>query len=136
LRGNYSAHIYTYLTVTDVAVDFEPCADPTVDVVGEWIGVYSCTNFGTGVPETVDEPINLTISKNADGSYHYEDGVAVYDGHLCGDKFTDSDDEYYTESGIFVFSSSTSSTKTSLWSSIPLGLSGGTCVDTLQKAQS
>jgi len=130
--------IDAYLTVTDVAVDFEPCVDPTVDVVGEWTGVYSCTNFGTGVPDAVDEPINLTISKNADGSYHYEDGVAVYDGHLCGDKFkfTGGDDEYYTESGTFVFSSSTSSTKTSVWNSIPPGLSGGTCVDTLEKIQS
>jgi hypothetical protein len=130
--------IDAYLTITGVAVDFEPCAEPTVDVVGEWTGVYSCTNFGTGVPDAVDEPINLTISKNADGSYHYEDGVAEYDGHLCEDKFkfTGGDGDYYTESGTFVFSSSTSSTKTSVWNSIPPGLSGGTCVDTLQKTQS
>ena len=130
--------IDAYLTVSDVAVDFEPCADATVDVVGEWTGVYSCTNFGDGVPDEVAEPISLTITKNADGSYHYEDGIAEYDGHLCGDKlkFTGGSADDYTESGTFVFSSSTSATKTSVWNSVPPGLSGGTCTDTLQKTSS
>ena len=127
--------IDAYLTVTDVAVDFEPCAEPTVDVVGDWSGTYSCENFGEGVPDEVDEPITLTISKNTDGSYHYEDELAAYDGHLCGDKFKFSGGatDYYTESGTFVFTSSTSSTKTSVWNSVEPGVSGGTCIDTLEK---
>ena len=127
--------IDTYLSVTGVAVDFEPCAAPTVDVVGDWTGTYSCTNFGTGVADVVDEPINLTISLNADDSYHYEDDFAKYDGHLCGNKFKFNGGlaGSYTESGTFLFSSNTSSTKTSNWNSIPAGTSGGTCTDTLQK---
>ena len=130
--------IDAYLTVTDIAVDFEPCADATVDIVGEWAGVYSCENFGDGVPDEVDEPISLTISKNADGSYHYEDGIAQYDGHLCGDKlkFSGGSADYYTESGTFVFSNSSSATKTSVWNSIPSGVAGGTCTDTLEKTPS
>lgn len=130
--------IDAYLTVTGVAVDFEPCAEPTVDVVGDWTGTFSCTNFGAGIPDAVDEPIELTITRNADGSYHYEDEVAKYDGHLCGDKFkfTGGVAGDYTESGTLLFSSSTSSTKTSIWNSIPPGLSGGTCTDTLQKTKS
>lgn len=127
--------IDAYLTVTGVAVDFEPCAAPTVDVVGDWSGIFSCTNFGAGVPDAVDEPIDLTITLNADGSYHYEDEIAKYDGHLCGNKFkfTGGLAGDYTESGTFLFSSDTSSTKTSIWNSIPPGISGGTCSDTLQK---
>ena len=130
--------IDAYLTVTDVAVDFEPCAEATVDIVGDWSGVYSCENFGAGVPDEVDEPISLTITKNSDGSYHYEDEIAEYDGHLCGDKFkfTGGSADYYTESGTFVFSSSTSAIKTSVWNSVPPGVSGGTCTDTLEKTPS
>lgn len=105
--------IDAYLTVTGVAVDFEPCATPTVDVVGDWTGTFSCTNFG--IADAVNEPIDLTITRNTDGSYHYEDEIAKYDGHLCGDKFkfTGGLAGSYTESGTFLFSSSTSSTKTS-----------------------
>ena len=130
--------IDAYLTVTDVAVDFESCVAPTVDIVGDWSGVYSCENFGEGVPDEVDEPISLTITKNADGSYHYEDEIAEYDGHLCGDKlkFSGGSADNYTESGTFVFSSSTSATKTSVWNSVPPGVAGGTCTDTLEKTPS
>lgn len=127
--------IDAYLTVTGVAVDFEPCAAPTVDVIGDWTGTFSCTNFGVGIPDAVDELIDLTITLNADGSYHYEDEIAKYDGHLCGDKFrfTGGVAGDFTESGALLFSSSTSATKTSTWNSIPSGTSGGTCSDTLQK---
>jgi hypothetical protein len=125
--------IDAYLTVTDVAVDFEPCAAPTVEVLGHWSGTFSCTNFGE--VDAVMEPIDLDITLNSDGSYHYEDSEAAYNGHLCGNtfKFTGGDGSSYTESGTLVFSSSTAATKTSHWNSIPPGNSGGTCSDTLEK---
>jgi hypothetical protein len=104
---------------TDVAVDFEPCATPSLDIEGKWTGTFQCTNFGT----TSDplQPIDLVISRNADGSYHYEDSVAEYDGQLCGNKFKFRGGAVgdYTESGTFLFSSSSSSTRSSNWNGIP-----------------
>lgn len=125
--------INAFLTVTGVAVDLEDCAAPTVTIANtDWSGTYTCDNFGAG-----DEggDVDLTITRNQDGSYHYTDGSAEYDGHLCGNKFKFSGGvaSSYTESGTLVFSSNTAATKTSTWNSIPPGFSGGNCSDTLER---
>lgn len=123
-----------FFTVTDVVVDFEECAAPTVDIVGTWTGTYQCDNFG--IPDDPIQPITLTITQNSDGSFRYiDDGNAIYDGHLCGDvfKFNGGMAGSFTESGTLRFSSSSSATKSSRWNSIPAGTQGGTCTDTLQK---
>ncbi|MGE0372513.1 MAG: hypothetical protein AB7Q01_11560 [Gammaproteobacteria bacterium] len=126
--------INAYLTVTGVVVDLEDCAAPTVSIADtDWSGTYTCDNFGTG-----DEggDVDLTITRNQDGSYHYfDDGGAEYDGHLCGNRFRFSGglSGSYTESGTLVFSSNTAATKTSTWNGIPPGFSGGNCSDTLEK---
>jgi hypothetical protein len=125
--------IDAYLTVTGVFVDFEPCTEPSDDIVGDWEGTYQCTNFGTG-----DDPagsfVSLSITQNSDGSYRYtDDGGAVYNGHLCGNKFKFNGGitDYYTESGTMVVSGS-SATKTSNWLDVS-GIVGGNCSDVLQK---
>ncbi len=126
--------IDAYVTVSDIAVDFQQCNDSSLDIVGTWNGTYECTNFGTD--DDPLQPINLTITRNTDGSYRYvDDGGAVYNGHLCGNKFKHSGGlaGSYTESGTLVFSDSASATKTSTWSSVPAGMSGGNCADTLEK---
>lgn len=126
--------INAYLTVTGVVVDFEDCAAPTVNVANtEWSGTYTCDNFGVG-----DEGggVDLTITRNQDGSYHYvDDGGAEYDGHLCGNKFKFSGGlvSSYTESGTLVFSSNTAATKTSTWTGLQPGTVGGNCSDTLER---
>ncbi len=126
--------IDAYLSVTDVSVDLEPCDETPVaesDFLGTWTGYYDCTNFGTS--DAVDLPIALTITKNPDGSYHYEGSIGVFDGHLCGNKFKFNGGEAgsYTESGTFTVNGDGTATKTARWNSIPLGTSGGECFDEL-----
>jgi len=126
--------IDAYLNVSNVAVDFQPCQQSTVDITGSWSGTFQCTPF-FGLPET-PAPITLHISQNNDGSYHYEDSEAKYDGHLCGNKykFKGGAEGFYTESGTLTFSSSTSATKSSMYIYDYEGASGGgTCSDTLEK---
>ena len=122
-----------YLTVASIAVDFEDCAKPTVNIVGTWEGTYQCNDTGDGTSEWL--PISLVITKNKDGSYHYEDGVAAYDGNLCGNKFKHKGGlpGSYTESGTFVFTSSTEATKSSTWFSATEPGVYGTCKDKLTK---
>jgi hypothetical protein len=126
--------IDAYLTATGVVVDFEPCAKPTVDIVGNWSGTYQCTNFGVG-----DDPagsfVSLTVTKNSDGSYQYsDDGGAIYNGHLCGDKFKYNGGVSgdYTESGTMIVDGK-SATKTSNWLTVSGNAVGGSCSDVLQK---
>ncbi|MBI5664172.1 MAG: hypothetical protein HZC49_03635 [Nitrospirae bacterium] len=120
------------INVNNVAVEMSICEEAPADIVGTWTGTYSCTNFGTG---NDGGPIALTISQNKDGSYHYEDGSAVYNGHLCGNvfKFNGGVSGLYTESGTFVLNSDGTASKTSTWNSIPPGVTGGNCTDALHK---
>jgi len=124
-----------YLTVTGIEVDFEPCASPTVSIADTtWEGIFHCTNFGTSSTPPEGEFISLDITKNPDGSYHYNDGVADFNGHLCGNKFKfNGSGVDYTESGTLVFSSDTKAEKTAIWNSIPPGPSGGSCTDMLDR---
>ena len=126
--------IAAYLTVTGVDIDFKQCDEATVVIANtSWSGSYQCQNFGT----TSDGgQIDLSIIRNQDGSYQYTDGSgAVYDGHLCGNrfKFNGGVVDSYTESGTLVFSSNTVAIKSSIWNSIPAGVSGGKCSDTLNR---
>lgn len=127
--------INAYLTIPDVAVNFKACAQPTVSIENSvWSGEYQCTNFGS--PDDPLQSISLEIFKNSDGSYEYIDNEgAIYTGHLCGNslKFNGGEINSYTESGTLKFSSNTTATKTSIWNSIPPGLEGGNCSDTLQR---
>lgn len=124
--------IDAYLTVTGVVVDYEDCAEPTVNIANsDWVGTYSCENFGVGNEEG---DVAITITRNQDGSYHYTDeSGAEYDGHLCGNKFKFSGGlaSSDTESGTLVFPSNTTAQKTSTWNSIPPGFSGGRCADSM-----
>ncbi len=132
-----------YLTVSDVVVDVTPCdLQPPADedVLGNWTGTYDCDNWGTS--DSVHETINLIISKNPDGSYHYEDfdqfggtPEGIYDGHFCGNtfKFKGGQQNIYTESGTFVLQGRGAATKTSTWNTIPPGFEGGYCTDSLNK---
>lgn len=128
--------IDAYLNVSDVSVDLIPCDLPPAqdtDILGTWTGTYQCTNFGT--PDE-QGPIELTITKNADGSYHYTDHLgAAYDGHLCGNnfKFNGGVPGSYTESGTLILNSDGTGSKTSIWNSIPPGIMGGNCTDSLNK---
>lgn len=91
-----------YVTVPEVVVDFQPCAPPASNIVGNWSGTYQCDNFGT--PDD-GGTVSLNITQNADGSYHYVDeGGAGYDGHICGNKFKFKGGKtgLYTESGTLV----------------------------------
>ena len=125
--------IDAFLNVTDVEVDFALCEPPASNYVGDWAGTFTCTNFN--VMNDPPTAINLTISDNGDGSFHYDDGTAAYDGHICGTKFkfNGSAPGDYTESGTLQFTSATTATKSSVWNSIPPGGSGGNCSDTLSK---
>ena len=127
--------IDAYLTVSDVAVDLTECDQSQADIIGTWTGTYTCTNFGVG--NEVDLPVTLTISQNDDGSYHYEakGDEAVYDGHLCGNtfKFNGGVEGDYTESGTFVLNDDGTASKTSTWNSIPPGVMGGNCTDSLHQ---
>ncbi len=128
--------IDAFVTLTAMEVEMEPCAEPTVSIAdSSWSGTFQCANFGVAdtPPGTM---VNLTITQNPDGSYHYIDNFgAAYDGHLCGNRF-----QYngllagsYTESGTMVFSSATAATKSSTWNGIPAGAEGGNCSDTLSR---
>jgi hypothetical protein len=123
--------IDVYVTVPGVVVDFQPCAAPTVDLVGSWSGTYQCENSGSP-PES--GTVALAITRNPDGSYHYvDDGGAEYDGHLCGNKFRFKGGKAgsYTESGTLV-ANGNSATKTSLWRN-EFATARGVCSDVLQK---
>jgi len=124
--------IDAYLTINSIAVDFEPCDAPTVDVAGSnWSGTYQCDNFGIGNDSGT---VSMSVTQNPDGSYHYVDeGGAEYNGHLCGNtfKFNGGIPGSYTESGTFSFTSDNTATKSSHWDSIPAGISGGDCSDVL-----
>lgn len=120
-----------YVTVPGVVVDFQPCAPPTVNILGNWSGTYHCDNVNT-LPE--DGTVSLDITQNPDGSYHYvDDGGAEYDGHLCGNKFNFKGIKtgLYTESGTLAVNGN-SATKTSNWRSEST-TSWGRCTDALQK---
>jgi hypothetical protein len=126
--------IDAFLTVSGVVVDFEPCAEPTATIVGDWSGTYQCTNFGVG-----DDPpgslVSLTVTRNDDGSYQYiDEGGAIYNGHLCGNryKFNGGLTDAYTESGTMIVDGN-SATKTSNWLSVSDNTIGGSCSDVLQK---
>ena len=126
--------ITAYLTVTGVEMDIEDCAPPTVEIIGTWSGTFSCDNFG--IPDTPPgTPVSFDVTLNPDGSYHYNDGVADYDGDLCGDtyRFTGGATGDYTESGTMVISGN-SATKTSNWQDVtnPF-LLHGRCYDDLDK---
>ena len=126
-----------YLSVDAFQAEALPCEDPAppdTDVIGSWSGTYTCTNFGT--PSEIDLPITLSISKNSDGSYTYiDDGGSAYTGHFCGNYFRHRGgiSEDYTESGTFWVTGAGTAMKESHWNSIPVGLSGGDCVDNLTK---
>jgi hypothetical protein len=127
--------IDAFLTVSSVPVDFEPCAEPSADIVGVWEGTYQCTNFEGTVTDPPGSFVRLTITKNSDGSHRYEDdGGAVYNGHLCGNKFRFNGglEDAYTESGTMTVVDGSSATKTSIWLNIAKTF-GGTCSDVLQK---
>ena len=125
-----------YLTVDEVEVMAEPCDEtPPADtaVLGSWSGTYTCTNFL--LPDEVNLPITLSISKNLDGSYKYiDDGGAEYDGHFCGDafRFNGGLSADYSESGTFLLESPGRASKKSIWTGVG-GVPGGTCVDDLTK---
>jgi hypothetical protein len=129
--------IDAYLSISGVAVDIEPCAEPSVNIEGgtSWSGTYECDNFG--IPDNPPgTPISLTINQNEDGSYTYiDDSGASFDGHLCGNKlqYNGGVPMEYTESGTLIFSSDTQATKTSTWNSVPPGEVGGSCSDTLSR---
>lgn len=126
--------IDAYLTVTGVFVGFEPCAEPTEDITGDWSGTYQCTNFGVG-NDPAGSLVSLTVTRNTDGSYQYiDDGGAIYNGHLCGNKFKFNGGitDEYTESGTMIVDGN-SATKTSNWLSVSDNTVGGSCSDVLQK---
>lgn len=126
--------INAFLTVSDVAVDFEPCEAATSDIVGDWEGTYQCTSFDGTVTDPPGSYVGLTITKNTDGSYRYEDdGGAIYNGHLCGNRFRFNGglENVYTESGTMTVDGS-NATKSSIWRNIDQTL-GGTCTDVLHK---
>ena len=126
-----------YLSADAFQVEALPCEEPAPaddDVLGSWSGTYTCTNFGTS--SEVDLPITLSIAKNSDGSYTYtDDGGASYTGHFCGNYFRHRGGiaEDYTESGTFWLTGAGTAMKESNWNSIPVGLSGGDCIDNLTK---
>lgn len=126
-----------YVTVDEIALEAESCdLDPLPDgdVLGDWSGYYSCTDVG-GIG-AMDVPITLTISRNSDGSYSYvDDGGATYDGHFCGSEFrhVGGFSADYTESGKLTITGTGTAVKESVWNSIPAGMGGGTCEDTLTK---
>lgn len=124
-----------YLTLTGVELDLEPCEPATVEIAGTtWSGFYSCYDFLGNLDGTPNLPIELNISHVSGNSYHYTDGEAAYDGHLCGNEFRfrggDTGDTY-TESGTLVFTGNTA-TKSSRWQSTTT-TAGGTCADSLQR---
>ncbi|UCB54682.1 MAG: hypothetical protein JSW45_12215 [Thiotrichales bacterium] len=126
--------ITAFLTVTGVAMDIEDCAPPTVDIVGTWTGTFTCDNVG--FPDTPLTDISLDITRNPDGSYHYTDGVADYDGQLCGNKFKFNGGAAgdYNESGSLIVTGN-SGTKTSNWQDVVSPFSiYGRCVDDLTKS--
>ncbi len=126
-----------YVSVAEIAIEAESCdldPLPDADVLGDWSGLYSCTNVGE--PNEVDERITLTIFKNSDGSFRYvDDGTGTYDGYFCGSefRFVGGLAGDYTESGKFIITSQGVAMKESVWNSIPAGFSGGTCIDNLTK---
>jgi hypothetical protein len=126
-----------YVTVDALQVEALPCEDPApadTNVLGSWSGTYTCTNYG--IPSNIDLPITLSIAKNNDGSYTYaDDSGASYDGHFCGDyfRYRGGVSADYTESGTFWLTGTGTAMKESNWNSIPVGLSGGDCVDNLTK---
>ncbi len=126
-----------YVTVDEIAIEAETCdLDPLPDgdVLGDWTGLYSCDNVGE--PNEVDQPIMLTITKNADGSFSYVDDAAVtYDGYFCGSEFRHVGGlpGDYTESGKLTITGAGEAVKESVWNSDPAGFSGGTCSDVLSK---
>jgi hypothetical protein len=126
--------ITAYLTVTGVEMDVEDCAPPTVDIVGTWSGTFWCDNFG--IPDTpADTPVSFDVTLNPDGSYHYYDGVADYDGYLCGNtyRFNGGASGDYTESGTMVVNGNSAS-KTSNWQDVTSPyLIHGRCYDDLNK---
>ena len=137
--GNFEVCLVTtppidaYLTITDVDLEFEPCADPSVDIIGNWSGTYECTNFG--IDDDPQAEVNITITQNTDGSFRYiDDGGAVYNGHLCGNKykFNGGLENTYTESGTMIVDG-INATKTSNWLSVSDNTIGGRCQDNLQK---
>jgi len=126
-----------YVTVDEIALEAATCdLDPLPDgdVLGDWTGLYSCDNVGAA--SEVDQPIMLTIIKNADGSFTYvDDGAATYDGHFCGSEFrhVGGVPGDYTESGKLTITGAGTAVKESVWNSVPAGFSGGTCNDILSK---
>lgn len=126
-----------YLTVGEVEIEATPCEESPpadTDVLGDWSGTYTCTNFGTS--DDVALPISLNIAKNQDGSYRYtDDGGAAYDGHFCGSSFRYKGGvaNSYTESGLFIYLGAGSATKRSAWNSVPAGANGGSCFDDLTR---
>jgi hypothetical protein len=127
--------IDAYLNVSDVSVDLIPCDLPPLEdeyILGTWTGTFQCTNFGISDDQG---SIELTITKNPDGSYHYTSSEgAVYDGHLCGNEIKyNGGGPGFTESGTLVLNSDGTGSKTSTWNSIPPGISGGNCSDILNK---
>ena len=126
-----------YLTVDAFQVEALPCEDPAPadgDVLGSWSGLYTCTNYG--IPDDVDLAITLSIAKNSDGSYTYtDDSGATFNGHFCGDyfRYRGGVAEDYTESGTFWLTGAGTAMKESNWNSVPVGLSGGDCIDNLTK---
>ena len=125
--------INAYLTVSNVAIDLEECNETNVEIANTtWSGTYSCNNFGI---DDIAGNITIDITRNDDGSYHYSDGHADYDGHLCGNKFKHNGGVTgsYTESGTLILNSDGSGSKTSTWNSVPPGSSGGTCTDVLTR---
>lgn len=129
--------VSAYVSINAIEVDIEPCATPTVQIADtRWSGTYSCVNFGT---PNDSGSITLDITQKPDGSYHYSDGDAEYDGHLCGNVFRFNGGGIsgaYTESGTLRFNSDSTATKTSSWNSETLVAAGGDCSDNLTKTVS
>ena len=128
--------IDAYANVSAIEGRVEPCAEPTVDIDGSsWSGSFECNNFGTA-DNPPGSPISLSIKRKANGGYRYvADDGAIYDGHLCANKFrfNGGKDGEYKESGTLVFSNENTAKKTSTWQGLGAGLQGGNCKDSLTR---
>ena len=112
-----------------VSFDLDQCTTPPVNMAGTWQGPYSC---GGNCPESGN--VSLTITQDpSDMSFaSYTDGIASYEGTVCGNRFsfTGGVSGDYEESGTFILDTTTGiGSKTSSYESVDGSGCFGTCSD-------
>jgi hypothetical protein len=119
--------------LNSVGFNIAQCDEAPADISGTWTGTWYCEGV-CPIPGPNDITLVITQDTGDPSIATYEDGVAFYEGTVCGNRFSFSGGSTNSsESGTFVMDpGGTTATKTSTYRNYD-GPCSGTCYDELTR---